>query len=228
MDNPFDNLMKGICRVYPENIFLKNLSRAIQEYPSIAGEDFLSGGQVLSKRWLTAELKNLSLELGLIYLTPGWYGVLAQFLSEENLNFSSIRSFDRDLKSVEVSEWLNRNLFVNGWKFKATCLDILDINYERHDYVTIKDGLKNSRQNECPDTIINTACEHLDYQKWLELIPAGKLVVLQNNDYIDGKEHTHCVSSLEEFKEKCGLSEIYYSGVLNLKIYNRYMLIGRK
>jgi hypothetical protein len=92
-----DNLMKGICRVYPENVFLKNLSRTIQEYPSIVEEDFLSAGQVHSKRWLVAELKKLSLELGLIYLTPGWYGLLAQFISEENLNFSGVRSFDRDL-----------------------------------------------------------------------------------------------------------------------------------
>lgn len=228
MDNQFDNLMKGICRIYPENTFLKNLSRTIQEYPSIVEEDFLSAGQVHSKRWLVTELKKLSLELGLIYLTPGWYGLLAQFLSEESFKFTGIRSFDRDLKAVEVSEWLNRNLFVDGWKFKATCLNILHINYERHDYVTLKDGFKSSRQNESPDTIINTACEHLDYQKWLDLIPAGKLVVLQNNDFLEGKDHTHCVSSLEDFVEKCGLSEIYYSGVLNLNIYNRYMLIGRK
>ena len=228
MDNQFNNLMKGICKVYPESIFLKNLRRAINEHPSIAGEDFLSGGQVQSKRWLVAELKKLSLNLGVIYLTPGWYGLVAQFISEENLNFTEIRSFDLDLKAVEVSELLNHDLVIDGWRFKATCLNIMHINYERHDYVTIKNGFKSSAQTEWPDTIINTACEHLDYQMWLEMIPSNKLVVLQNNNFTNGKSHNHCVSSLEEFKEKCGLSEIYYSGVLNLNIYNRYMLIGRK
>jgi hypothetical protein len=228
MDNQFDNLLKGICRVYPESIFLKNLRKAIHVHPSIAREDFLSGGQVLSKRWLASELKKLQIELGLIYLTPGWYGLMAQFISEEKLNFAVIRSFDRDLKAVEVSELLNHDLVIDGWKFKATCLNVLHINYERHEYITIKNGFKSSIQTESPDTIINTACEHFDYQKWLEMIPAGKLVVLQNNDFLSGKAHTHCVSSLEEFVEKCGLSEIYYSGVLNLTNYNRYMLIGRK
>lgn len=228
MDNKPNKLMLGLKHLYPENLLIKNLARAVETYPEIVNEDFLSQGQVESKRWIIEELNKLKLDLGTVYLIAGWYGLLAQFLNEAKMNFTRIRSFDIDQRSIEISEMMNRSLFVDGWKFKATCKDAFAINYTDHEYVTLKEDKTDNPMRDVPDTIVNSACEHFDYQAWLDLIPEGKLLILQNNDFFGCDGHTHCASSLEEFIEKCALREIHYSGVLKLKNYNRFMLIGRK
>ena len=39
--------------------------------------------------------------------------------------------------------------------------------------------------SDVPNTIINTSCEHIvNFDEWYRKIPAGKLVILQSNDYI--------------------------------------------
>lgn len=228
MDNSnIKGLISGLMHLYPEKFFFKNLLGAIEKYPDLINENFLSEGQIKSKRWLVAEIEKLAIDLGVIYLTPGWYGLLANFIAEASVTYSQIRSFDIDQTSVEISDLLNRNLLIDGWKFKASCKNIFEINYTENFYNTLKKG-EICQVSDSPDTIINTACEHIDFIKWLELIPASKLVVLQNNNFHDCAEHTHCVDSIEEFIEKCNLQTIYYSGVLKLQKYDRFMLIGRK
>lgn len=222
------NLLTGLAHLYPEDNFLKNLYKTLTLFPEVAHDDFLSEGQIKSKKWLVDELSKVSSQLGLVYLVPGWYGLLSHFIQQSQLNFTQIRSFDIDAKAVQVSEQMNRHLFIDSWKFKAACLDIMKIDYQRHLYEVRKGDGSEVTLIESPDTIINTACEHVDYQKWLELIPKGKLVVLQNNNFFGCEGHTHCVSSAEEFKNNCQLSEVYFSGELNLAKYNRYMIIGRK
>lgn len=221
-------LVTGLINLFPENIFLKNLNLALTRYPELVNDDWLSKGQVLSKQWLIKELEVLSLALGTVYLTPGWYGLLAHFIASSKLSFNKIRSFDINEKSSIISELLNHSLLMDGWKFKSTCCDIFDINFSQNRYVTIKQGSIPIELVECPDTVINTACEHLDFVKWLELIPEGKLLVLQNNNNRLIESHLFCVDSLDEFKSKCSLSEYYYSGTLIFDGYERYMLIGRK
>lgn len=225
MDN-IKNLATGLMHLYPEKVFFKNLLNAIEKYPELIHENFLSEGQIKSKRWLVKELENLALDLGVTYLTPGWFGLLAGFIDESQLSYSKIRSFDMDQKSVDISDLLNRNLLVDGWKFKASCKNIFDINYSEHLYLTMKNN-ESCQVSDAPDTIINTACEHIDYIKWLDVIPENKLIVLQNNNFFECAEHTHCVQSAEEFAEKCNLKTIYYSGTLKLQKYERFMLIGR-
>lgn len=225
MDN-IKNLAMGLMHLYPEKVFLKNLLSAVEKYPELINENFLSEGQIKSKRWLITELEKLALDLGVVYLTPGWFGLLANFLDESNLTYSKIRSFDLEQKSVEISDLLNRNLLIDGWKFKASCKDIFDINYTEHFYNTKKQN-EDCQVSDVPETIINTACEHIDYSKWLELIPENKLVILQNNNFFECQEHSHCVENMEEFIEKCNLKEVYYSGSLKLQKYDRFMLIGR-
>lgn len=226
MDNT-KNLIAGLMHLYPEKVFFKNLLGAVEKYPDLINENFLSEGQIKSKRWLVAEAERLALNLGVIYLTPGWYGLLANFIAEAPIKYSHIRSFDLDQNSVEISDLLNRDLLIDGWKFKASCKDIFDINYTEHFYNTLKKG-ESCQISDSPDTIINTACEHIDYMKWLALIPEGKLIILQNNNFHDCVEHTHCVESIEEFTKNCNLKTIHYSGVLKLQKYDRFMLIGRK
>ena len=108
---------------------------------------------------------------------------------------------------------MNKHYEING-KFKAETCNMLDFkNY--NDY----------------DMIINTVCEHMawdDYYKWLDKIPKDRLIILQSNNFKEHDEHISCVSSEEDFKKKCGLTNILYSGTLELPKYERYMVIGNK
>lgn len=63
---------------------------------------------------------------------------------------------------------------------------------------------------------------------WFENIPEGKLIALQTNDYFSNEQHVNCCQDLTEVKEKYKFSNIYYSGTLDTKLYNRFMIIGRK
>jgi hypothetical protein len=80
-----------------------------------------------------------------------------------------------------------------------------------------------------PDTFINTSCEHIEnFTNWFNLIPKGKLVALQSNNYFELPEHVNCVNDIDEFKQQAPLSNIIYEGELELEKYTRYMIIGYK
>ena len=64
------------------------------------------------------------------------------------------------------------------------------------------------------------------FTDWFNLIPTGKLVALQSNNYFEIDDHVNCVNSLDELKHQAPLSNIIYEGELELEKYTRYMLIG--
>ena len=80
------------------------------------------------------------------------------------------------------------------------------------------------------DVIINTSCEHItqnQYKLWVEKLPKESLIVLQSNNY-NIPEHIRIANSLDEFKNQCKLSEIYFEGELQLPKYKRFMVIGAR
>jgi hypothetical protein len=84
------------------------------------------------------------------------------------------------------------------------------------------------RHHYTEDVIINTSCEHIkDVREWISVIPLGRLVVLQSNNYLGGDGHVNCVQGREEFVKQTGLSKILYSGERVLPMYTRYMVIGK-
>jgi hypothetical protein len=189
-------------------------------------EDCFSRGQLKSKVWLVQELKKLDLDLGTVFLCAGWYATLATLMFENNLKIKKIRSFDIDPSCVMIAERFNKPWEIDEWRFKAVTKDILDINYTRDTYTVSKpDGL--CELTDSPDTIVNTSCEHIeDFSKWYDKIPAGKLIVLQTNNYIDNDEHVNCSENLTEFEQQTPMSSCLYSGELVLDKYTRYMRIG--
>jgi hypothetical protein len=79
------------------------------------------------------------------------------------------------------------------------------------------------------DVIINTSCEHItqdQYDLWLSGMPQNSLFVLQSNNY-QIPEHIRIANSLEEFKEQSQLN-VLYAGELELPLYKRFMIIGKK
>jgi hypothetical protein len=69
---------------------------------------------------------------------------------------------------------------------------------------------------------------HPRRRRWLARLPDGMPVVLQSNDYFDEPEHINCVKTLDEFVDQAGLSKVAFSGVLETKKYDRFMLIGNR
>jgi hypothetical protein len=77
--------------------------------------------------------------------------------------------------------------------------------------------------------VINTSCEHItqaQYRTWLNLVPDNSLLVLQSNNYLI-EEHIRPADSLEEFKKQSGL-DVIWAGELELPLYTRWMIIGKK
>jgi len=193
--------------------------------------DAFSRGQLSSKLWLINKLASLELKLGRTWTLCGWMGTLGWLLLREqsNLGIDCVRSFDVDPACANLADSLNRASVKDGWAFKASTLDVNSMQYDNFDYVTLKyDG---TEQNvwESADTIINTSCDHMGSDDtWWNNIPQGKLVILQNNDWYENDQHNNSMQDIDAFKSKYPMSELLYEGELDLTLYTRFMLIGRK
>jgi hypothetical protein len=107
---------------------------------------------------------------------------------------------------------------------------MFDIDYAHHQYrVPVRRGAISIQVDRC-DTIINTACDHIaDFTRWWSMIPDGKLVVVQNNDFIDGgSDHVNTVATLDAFRAQAPMRTVLMQGQLPLMKYNRFMVIGLK
>ena len=210
--------------------FFDNFGQVLKKYPDIDIKDLFSKGQMESKRWLVNELEKINEPLGTVFLCAGWYGSLAAFLFESNLDIEKIRSFDIDESCAGIAETFNRSKTMNGWKFKASTLDILGMDYPTT-YTTQRSDGTGLELTEMPNTIINTSCEHIstgDFIKWYNTIPVGTFVVLQTNDYFKLPEHVNCCNDLDDFSRATPIKEVLYQGKLELSKYTRYMRIGIK
>ena len=193
--------------------------------------DCFSRGQLESKLWLVKELSELKVDLGTVFLCAGWYATLATMLFESNIKVGKVRSFDIDESCVDIAETFNKPWFVDEWRFKSITQDIMDINYNEHvwQYWSNANNRMSYPITDSPDTIINTSCEHIEnFAEWYNLIPTGKLVVLQNNNFFEVNEHVNCVNDLDDFASQSPLTEILYDNELKLPKYTRFMRIGYK
>lgn len=194
-------------------------------------KDSLSQGQLKSKVWMIDELKTLDLDLGTVFLCAGWYGILATLLFESSISVDKVRSFDIDPDVVDIAEKFNLPWFSDQWRFKAITDDIHNINFNSHNWTAWSNT--NQRMShpitDVPDTIINTSCEHIkDFSEWYAKIPDGKLVILQSNDYEGVDEHVNISDNLFDFAMQTPMSDVLFSGELNLENYSRFMRIGYK
>lgn len=221
------NILNGLELLYPNSV-VPQLKRTLDNFPysEVPMQDAFSLGQLKSKLWL---IENLPDELGTVFICAGWYGTLAALMFERSRSkFDKIRSFDIDESCAPVADTMNRPWVMDGWQFKASTLDILEMNFPTT-YTTYRANGTSLELTEVPDTIINTSCEHIEnFKDWYEKIPSGKLVILQSNDFYEVEEHINCVNNLDEFKTLAPMSALIYSGEMKLEKYSRYMLIGKK
>lgn len=208
--------------------FFDNFGQVLDKFPHIDMRDLFSKGQMESKRWLVNELENINQSLGTVFLCAGWYGSLAAFLFESNLEIEKIRSFDIDNSCAIIAETFNRTKTIDGWRFKASTLDILTMEYPTT-HTTYRSNGTSLELHEMPDTIINTSCEHIrDFETWYGNLPNDVLLVMQSNNYYAIDDHVNCSSSLIDFSSSIPMNRVLYKGELKLDKYTRYMKIGYK
>lgn len=208
--------------------FFDNFGQILNKFPEIDLQDLFSKGQMESKRWLVNELEKINKPLGTVFLCAGWYGSLAAFLFESKLEIEKIRSFDIDESCANIAETFNRTKTMDGWKFKASTLDVLEMDYPTT-HTTYRSNGTSLELTEMPTTIVNTSCEHIfNFDKWYKNIPVGTLVILQTNNYFELPEHVNCSVNLDDFSRMTPMNEVLYQGELELPKYTRYMRIGIK
>jgi len=173
-------------------------------------------GQLQSKEWLIDNLKSIlpvNKTKYNVVIHGGWNGVLASLLYNSGIPVDQITSVDIDEDCKAVANMINKRQEINN-QFRAITVDMCFYEYD------IK-----------PDIVINTSTEHLSkdkYNIWFEKIPKGCLVVLQNNNYKKIAEHINCYDTVDDFYKHSNLKNILFKSTLELPLYNRFLIIGRK
>lgn len=173
-------------------------------------------GQLRSKEWLIKNLHPFTPVDGrnlYIVIHGGWNGVLASLLFNSGLAIGRIENVDIDSETQGPASDICKRQEIEG--------RFLQVIQDMENYVYTK----------TPDIVINTSTEHIDqnkYDRWLENVPKKSLVVIQNNNYYDVSEHIRCFNTVEDFAAHSGLSTILKKDTLELPLYNRFLIIGRK
>lgn len=172
-------------------------------------------GQIKSKEWLIENLRNNYTwddnRPARVDIHGGWVGVLASMIFQSGLPVRYIYNVDIDPLCEHVATMMNKIEEQDG-RFKHVTADMCSIN--------ITDNI----------IVINTSCEHItqeQYDTWLNNVPSNTTVVLQSNNY-KIPEHVRIADTLDQFIEQSKLTTVTYSGTLQLPMYNRFMIIGRK
>jgi len=177
--------------------------------------DAFWNGQIKSKEWLIDSLDfvirpYINKTVLSIDIHGGWVGVLASMLFQSNLHISTIRNIDIDPDCQDIAHTMNQ-LETHAGRFRAITADMCVIRSDA-------------------DIVINTSCEHIsqdDYELWLSGIRNDSLIVLQSNNY-SIPEHVRIANNLEEFKSQSCIENILYAGELDLPLYKRFMIIGKR
>jgi hypothetical protein len=151
--------------------------------------------------------------------------------SESKLKINKIRSFDVDLSCEQIADQINIEYVITDWKYKAVTKDMFDVDYDKHEYEIQHLGQNAVKMVESPDTIINTSCDHIeDFSKWWNMIPKGKLVLLQNNNFKHGndKNTLNTIETVEQLLAQAPVSKILFDGFRDFAKYRRFMMIGIK
>ena len=165
----------------------------------------VNDNQLKCKKWLIENLKSvINLKSNpKICVAAGWYCTLG--LDLRKLTDNTITSFDKNPLCKDVGKIFNSKSNIN---FEVK--DIID--FDCKDY----------------DVIICTSCEHISQQninKFLINKKKDSIVVLQSNNYKKISQHINCKNTVDEFLSEYSYTKLLYKGSLDLKKYNRHMVI---
>lgn len=167
---------------------------------------------VFSKLWLIRELAKISPNVDTVYVLGSWYGNLALLLTRyPQVQVDKIINVETDAK------------FLKGSK------DILDqAGADNIEYMQKDANELDYRQLGSNGVVVNTSLTDMLGTEWFENIPQGTIVAMQARDNDPGEQF----NSPEDIEQKFPLSQVLYSGGLNLEDpetqYTRFMVIGVK
>ena len=167
--------------------------------------DMFSRGQLSSKQVLVEMLGLHCPDLveKTILVVASWFGTLG-FMLNKRYPDSYIKLLDIDPRCEQ---------FITQIAADTSQVTAVTCDLYGHSYIE--------------DVIINTSCEHIaDIGAWLQLIPSGKIVVLQSNNFYNCDGHINCVSSIDQFIAQVDLSKILGVNELVMPMYTRYTIIG--
>lgn len=166
----------------------------------------------LGKLYLCRCLKRLGLdEFKKVYALGSWYGSIAQYILDTNINAKSIVLIDIDPKNTEYVKQNRLNERVHA--VTADC-----------NQVKLDSGPK--------ILVVNTSTNDIKGKAWFDNIAPGTYVALQGRDQQwDNKENLY--QTIESFDSAFPLSETYCLSEMPLTCaegteYNRFTKIGRK
>lgn len=167
---------------------------------------------VFSKLWLIKELANITPKISVIYVLGSWYGNLALILQRYGQpKVGKIINVETNKHFLSVAQNMLAQAGVDNVEYMLK--DANQLNYQQLD----REG-----------AVINTSLTDMPGLSWFEHIPSGTLVALQARDHDPGQQYT----SAEDIQRKFPLSQVIYSGSLNLQDpetdYQRFMVIGIK
>ena len=167
--------------------------------------DAFHTNQIESKKQASLAFETVSDNANKVLYIGSWLGFLTRVLIEKypSINFYEV---DMDTRYKEVSGRFN-------YTFK---------NYLGHQSINIDDF---ESLNDF-DTIINLSCEHMTTDWYNRVKPGTQLIMQSNNLVID--DHINNCKSLDAFKSKYPLSEIKYENALELNVFTRFTLSGKK
>lgn len=182
----------------------------------------VSPNQIISKRWLVAELEYYCLKRAIpnnydldIEIIGGWFGYpFLQYIS--HLPINSVRNIDVDPFAIQVFQ-----------KY----VEFFDPDFE---CVSVNENIQDLRENNAARRtrcVINTSCEHMpplpELVKDRGYIPEKVVFFLQSNNMFGEPDHVNCVNSVNELVEQSGITEIYYNGEKDMGEYKRFMVVGK-
>ena len=162
--------------------------------------------QVDSKKWL---LEHIPDDVNVICIFGGWYGILAQFISDK-FPFATILTTDVDPAAREVFDAINTNP---------------SIFFEEHDM-----GNGMPKMLPYPQLVINTSSEHVSqevYDAWWNAVKPGTKYIVQGNN-LENVEHVRLAENLEHFLEINRIENPDYAGMLKCGHFYRFMAVGVK
>lgn len=174
--------------------------------------DSLSDGQTASKLWVVNELsKFLNFEQKSVCVFGGWVGLLCRFF----IDLAGTKS----IANVEIDGSLEKinQCVMSGHhdKFRFINSDMYEFPYSDKQF----------------DVYVNTSAEHIpSLKEWIEMLPSGKIICIQSNDYFSHPQHVSCVNNVGELenltRSAANVKDVVYRGTLELPIYNRFMVIA--
>lgn len=169
-------------------------------------------GQLKSKTWLIDNLaKIVQTKNNTVVIHGGWNGVLSALLFNSDIDIKHITSLDIDFSCEEVAAMINKRYEMEN-RFCAVTGDMTVYQYQN-----------------APSIVINTSSEHItqeQYETWLSNVPEQTLIVIQSNNYHSLPEHIRTFDTIEQFAVSSKLNNILCKEVLELPLYNRFLIIG--